>query len=141
MPTLNKYKNFKLFVDHKTRLVYPSFQESKAASETCSSKCDYETFAKHYKISSGLYHADNGAFHTETFQKDIENKKLATKLQRRKRTMAKGLFERLNGTLCAASRSMINHALSKWDKTITAALWPFAMQHADTLYNTTKRRA
>jgi hypothetical protein len=42
-PTLKKYKNFMLFVDHKTRLVYPSFQESKTASEACRSKCDYET--------------------------------------------------------------------------------------------------
>jgi hypothetical protein len=25
-PTLKKYKNLMLFVDHKTRLVYPSFQ-------------------------------------------------------------------------------------------------------------------
>jgi hypothetical protein len=31
-PTLKKYKNFMLFVDHKTRLVYPSFQESKTAT-------------------------------------------------------------------------------------------------------------
>jgi hypothetical protein len=28
-PTLKKYKNFMLFVDHKTRLVYPSFQNPK----------------------------------------------------------------------------------------------------------------
>jgi hypothetical protein len=33
--TLKKYRNFMLFVDHKTHLVYPSFQESKAASEAC----------------------------------------------------------------------------------------------------------
>jgi hypothetical protein len=45
-PTLNKYKNFMLFIDHKTRLVYPSFQESKTASEACRSKCDNEKFAK-----------------------------------------------------------------------------------------------
>jgi hypothetical protein len=43
-PTLKKYKNFMLFVDHKTRLVYPSFQESKTVSEACQSKCDYEKF-------------------------------------------------------------------------------------------------
>jgi hypothetical protein len=45
-PTLKKYKNFMLFVDHKTRLVYPSFQESKTASEACRSKCDYDKFAQ-----------------------------------------------------------------------------------------------
>jgi hypothetical protein len=45
-PTLKQYENAMLFVDHKTRLVYPSFQESKTASEACRSKCDYETFSK-----------------------------------------------------------------------------------------------
>jgi hypothetical protein len=36
---------------------------------------------------------------------------------------------------------MLNHAISRWDKTITAKLWPFAIQHAATIYNTTKRRS
>jgi hypothetical protein len=36
---------------------------------------------------------------------------------------------------------MINHAISKWDKTITPELWPFAIQQAATIYNTTKRRS
>jgi hypothetical protein len=47
-PTLKKYKNFMLFVDHKKRLVYPSFQESKTAAEACRSKCDYDKFAQSY---------------------------------------------------------------------------------------------
>jgi hypothetical protein len=51
-----------------------------------------------------------------------------------------GLVERSNGTLCAAARSMLNHENSIWDKTITAELWPFPIQHAATIYNTTKRR-
>jgi hypothetical protein len=34
--------------------------------------------------------------------------------------------------LCAAARSMLNHAISKWDKTITPELWPFVIQHATT---------
>jgi hypothetical protein len=61
-PTLKKYKNFMLFVDHKTRLVYPSFQESKTASEACRSKCDYEKFTKRYNVTVDSYHSDNGAF-------------------------------------------------------------------------------
>jgi hypothetical protein len=43
--------------------------------------------------------------------------------------------------ICVAARSMLNHAISKWDKTITAELWPFAIQHTATIYNTTKRRS
>jgi hypothetical protein len=61
-----------LFVDHKTRLVYPSFQESKTASEACRSKCEYETFTKRYNITIDSYHADNGAFRSEIFQKSID---------------------------------------------------------------------
>jgi hypothetical protein len=36
---------------------------------------------------------------------------------------------------------MLNHAISRWDKTITAELWPFAIQHAATIYSTTKQRS
>jgi hypothetical protein len=36
---------------------------------------------------------------------------------------------------------MLNHAISRCDKTITDELWPFAIQHAATIYNTTKRRS
>jgi hypothetical protein len=36
---------------------------------------------------------------------------------------------------------MLNHAISKWDKTITSELWPFAIQQAATIYNITKRRS
>jgi hypothetical protein len=50
-PTLKKYKNFMLFVDHKTRLVYPSFQESKTASGAFLSKCNYEKFAQRYQVT------------------------------------------------------------------------------------------
>jgi hypothetical protein len=58
--TLKKYKNCMLFVDHKTLLVYPSFQESKTASEACRSKCDYEKLSKLYNVTVDSYHADNG---------------------------------------------------------------------------------
>jgi hypothetical protein len=130
-----------LFIDHKTRLLYPSFQESKTASEACRSKCDYETFTKRYKVNVESYHADNGAFRTKKFQKDIDNKNQKLNFSGVNAQWQNGLVERSNGTLCAAARSMLNHAISKWDKTITAKLWPFTIQHAATIYNTTKQRS
>jgi hypothetical protein len=48
----------------------------------------------------------------------------------------------LNGkTALLNARSMLNHAIYRWDKTITAELWLFAIQHAATIYNTTTRRS
>jgi hypothetical protein len=139
--TLKKYKNVMLFVDHKTRLVYPSFEESKTASEACRSKCDYETFAKRYNVTINSYHADNGAFRSEAFQKSIDNNHQKLNFSNVDAKWQNGLVERSNGTLCAAARSMLNHAISRWDTIITPELWPFAIQHAATIYNTTKRRS
>jgi hypothetical protein len=127
-PMLKKYKLFMLFVGHKTRLVYPSFQESKTASEACRSKCDYETFTKRYNITIVSYHADNGAFRSDIFQKSIDNKNQKPNFSGVTAEWQNGLLERSNGTLCAAARSMLNHAISRWDKTIKAKLWPFAIQ-------------
>jgi hypothetical protein len=129
-----------LFVDHKTRLVYPSFQESKTASEACRSKCDYETFAKRYNVTIDSYHADNGAFRSEAFQKSIDHNSQKLSFSGVNAQWQNGLIERSNRTLCAAARSILNHAISRWKKTITTELWPFAIQHAATIYNTTKRR-
>jgi hypothetical protein len=134
-PTLRKYKNFMLFVDHKTRLVYPSFQESKTASEACGSKCDYDTFVKRYNATIDSYHADSGAFRSETFQKLIDNNHQKLNFSGVNAQWKNGVVERSNGTLYAAAQSMLNQAIYRWDKTITDELWPFAIQHAATIYN------
>jgi hypothetical protein len=140
-PKLNKYKNSMLFVDHKTHLVYPSFQESKTASEACPSERNYEKFAQQYPVTVKSYHADNGTFRSETFEKAIDNKNEQLNFSGVNAQWQNGLVERSNGTLCAAARSMLNHAISRWDKTMTAELWPFAIQRAATIYNTTKRQS
>jgi hypothetical protein len=140
-PRLNKYKNFMLFVDHKKRLVYPSFQESKTASEACRSKCNYENLEQRYQVTVKSYHAENGTFHSEIFQKAIDNKHHHLNSSGVNAKWQNGLVERSNGTLCAAARLMLNQAISRWDKTITAELWPFTIQYAATIYNTTKRRS
>jgi hypothetical protein len=127
-----------LFVDHKTRLVYPSFQESKTTSEACRSKCDYETFAKRYNTTIDFYHADNGAFQSEAFPKSIDNNNQKLNFSGVNAQWQDGLFECSNGTLCAAAQSMLNHAISRWDETITTELWPFAIQHTTTIYSTKK---
>jgi hypothetical protein len=93
-----------LFVDNKTRLVYPSFKESKTASEACRSKCNYERLAQQYQITVKSYHAYNGEFHTETFQKAIDNKNQRLNFSGVYAQRQNGLFERWNGTLCMSGR-------------------------------------
>jgi hypothetical protein len=68
-PTLRKFKNFMLFVDHKTKKVYPSCQETKSGEAACRSKRDDETFAKRFKVDIDKNRTDNGAFSTVVFKK------------------------------------------------------------------------
>jgi hypothetical protein len=77
----------------------------------------------------------------ETFQKAIDNKNQHLNFSGVNAQWQNGLIERSNGTLCAAARSMLNHAISKWDETITAELWSFAIQHTATIYTTIERRS
>jgi hypothetical protein len=130
-----------LFIGHKTRLVYPSFQESKMSTEACRSKCDYETFAKRYSAKVESHHDGNGVFRTEKFEREIDNKNQKLSFSRVNAQWQNGLVERSNGTLCAAAHSMLNHAISKWDKTITSKLWHLAIQHPATIFNPRKRRS
>jgi hypothetical protein len=140
-PTLKKYKNFMMSVDHKTKVVYPSFQETKTGKEACRSKRDYETFAKCYKVEIDKYHTDSGAFPTAIFQKEIDSKGQKLSVSGVNAQWQNGLVEQSNDMLCAAARYMLNHAISKWDQTMTPELWHFAIQRANTIFNTTKRRS
>jgi hypothetical protein len=92
-----------LFVDHKTRPIYPSFQELKTSSEACRSKGDYETFTKCYKVNVESYQADNSAFQTETFQKYFDKKKQKLNFRGVNTQWKNGLVKRSNGTLRAAA--------------------------------------
>jgi IS30 family transposase len=103
-PTLKKYKNFMLFVDHKTRLVYRSFQESKTAAESCRPKCNYEKFAERNHVTVDSYHANNGEFRSVTFQKAVDSKNQKVNFSGVNAQWQTGLVERSNGTLCAAAR-------------------------------------
>jgi hypothetical protein len=87
------------------------------------------------------YHAYNCAFRSEKIQKSIKDKNMKFHLTGVNAQWQNGLVERSNGTLCAAASSMLSHTISQWDKTITTELWPFAIQHAATIYNTTKWRS
>jgi hypothetical protein len=64
-----------LFVDHKTKLLYSSFQETKSDKEACQPKLDYETFAKRYNVDIDECHTNSCAFCTVIFQKEIEAKR------------------------------------------------------------------
>jgi hypothetical protein len=88
-----------LFVDHETKLVYPSFQETKTGEESCQSKCDYETFAKRYKVDIETHQADNRAFHMSIFQKEIADKGQELSLSRVNLQCKNGLVEHPHCTL------------------------------------------
>jgi hypothetical protein len=131
-----------LFVHHKTRLVYPSFQETKQHLRPVDLNATMKILQSATKSTS-----NHITWTTEPSALKHSKKTLITKKQKlnfrgvTNTQWQNGLVERLNGTLCVAARSMFNHAISKWEKTITAELWPLAIHHAATIYTTTKCRS
>jgi IS30 family transposase len=57
-----------------------------------------------YQVTVNSYHADNGAFRSETFQKSIDNKNQKLHFSGVNAQWQSGLVERSNDTLCAAAR-------------------------------------
>jgi hypothetical protein len=96
---------------------------------------------KNYNVDIDKDHTNNGAFRTVIFQKEIDSKVQNISFSGANAQWQNGLVDRSNGTLCAAARSMFNHAISKWEQTLTPELWHLAIQHAAIIFNTTERRS
>ena len=139
-PTHRRYKYFSLYVDHDSRFLYPFFQEGKTAAETLKGKHAFEAFAKAKGVSLHHIHTDNGVFNSDLYKSDIASKNQTISFCGVNAHWQNGIVERYNGVICAAARTMLLHAQSHWPEIITAEFWPFAVQHAVNLYNSTPSR-
>jgi hypothetical protein len=140
-PTLKKYKISCYSLTTKYAFLHtPHFRNQRPHMRPVDKNVTMRSSHSGTKLPSN-HNADNGAFRSEMSQKAIDNKNQHLNFSGVNAQWQNGLVERSNGTLCAAARSMLNRAISKWDKTITAEIWPFSIQHAATIYNTIKRRS
>ncbi|MFN9981848.1 MAG: hypothetical protein ACK53Y_18125, partial [bacterium] len=62
LPTLKRYKYCNLWIDHYSRFVYPTFHDSKHASELVASKREFQAYAARFQVTIRKIRADNGVY-------------------------------------------------------------------------------
>ena len=68
LPSLKRYRYCNLWVSNCTRYIYPTFHESKHASELVNSKLEFQRFAAKYNVKISKIQADNGVYASNAFQ-------------------------------------------------------------------------
>jgi hypothetical protein len=118
LPTHKRYKFCNIGVDHYSRYVFPTFHETKHASELIASKRSFDTFTAKYNIRIEKIRADNGVYLSAPFQFacDVDNQGLSF--------CAIGghwqnsVAERHIGVITETARTLLLHAIRLWPNVI-----------------------
>jgi len=68
LPSLKRYRYCNIWVDNCTRYIFPTFYESKHASEFVKSKLEFQHFAAKHNVKIHKIRADNGVYASNAFQ-------------------------------------------------------------------------
>jgi hypothetical protein len=135
LPTSKRYKYCNLWIDHATHFVFPTFHETKHATELIASKRDFEHFASRFNIRIKKIRADNGVYSAALFQHDCDLQNQQLSFCAVGSHWQNGVAERHIGLITQTARTLLLHATSKWPSVLNEEFWPFAIKHACAFHN------
>jgi len=135
LPTTKRYRYCNLWIDHSTRFVFPTFNETKHATELVASKTHFEAFAAKFHVKIKRIRADNGVYSAGLFQQSCELLGQDLSFCAVGGHWQNGVAERHIGLLTQTARTLLLHATSKWPQVLTEEFWPFAFKHACNFHN------
>ena len=125
-----------IFADISSRYISVHHQVSLAASDTIHSKIKFEQEAFHSGVQITKYHTDNGVFKSHAFLEELAKHKQEINNSGSGTPHQNGFAERGIGIVQNMAHTMMIHAAMQQPAgTVTAALWPMAMDYACWLYN------
>ena len=134
----NSYHGGTVYIDAASGLVYVEIQVSLGAEETLVGKHKFEQVVMDLgSVTVKRYHSDNGVFDTTVFREDCvanEQKQTFSGVGAKHQN---AVAERCIQTMSYWARTMMVHAAIHWpaDGADNLRLWPFAMKHAEWVYN------
>jgi hypothetical protein len=135
LPTTKRYRYCNLWIDHATRFVFPTFQETKHASELIASKREFQQFASRFNVLIRRIRADNGVYSAAAFQHDCKTNNQELTFCAVGSHWQNGMAERHIGLITQTSRTLLVHATTKWPAVINEEFWPFTVRHACAFHN------
>jgi hypothetical protein len=143
-PILTKhcYTTATVFVDHQySRLSYVYLQYSTSSGEeTLKAKQAFEAFAESHGVRVKHYHADNGRFSDNLFQKDCEQKRQTQSFCGVNAHWQNGIAERHIRTHQEMAKTMLLHARRRWPNAVETYLWPYALHMASEVLKYSPRK-
>jgi hypothetical protein len=136
-PTTSFYHAGTLLVDHASRLLYFTPHISTGAKEAISAKHQFELFASGFNRQIKRYHADNGIFATKLFRESCTRNKQQLSFCGVDAHHQNGIAERSIRTITEQARTMLIHAMIHWPEIIQESFWPYAIQLAVDIHNST----
>ena len=135
--TTKRYKYATVFVDHASKLGYVHLQKTSTAEETIEAKKLFEAYARDRGVHIKAYHADNGVFRANKWRDECRRTGQPLTFSGVKAHHTNGMAEKQIQDLQDLTRTQMIHAAHRWEKCITANLWPYALKISNDMLNHT----
>ena len=133
--THKRYKYATVFVDQASKMGYVYMQKTATCEETIEAKKAFEQHSLDHGVKIKAYHADNGIFRANEWQKSCRDSKQALTFTGVNSHHTNGHAEKRIRDLQDLTRTSLIHSSSKWPGCITANLWPYALRLANDALN------
>jgi hypothetical protein len=136
-PTTSFFHAGTLLVDHASRLLHFTPHISTGAKEAVSAKHRFELFASSFNRPIKKYHADNGIFATKLFRDSCTKNHQQITFCGVDAHHQNGIAEWYIRTITEQARTMLVHVMIHWPEIIKESFWPYAIQLAVDIHNST----
>jgi hypothetical protein len=136
-PTTAFYNGGTILVDYANRLIFFSPHQSPDAKETCWKKHRVELYAHSFNHRIRRYHADNGIFTSKPFKEACAKNHQQLTFCGVDAHHQNGIAEHSIRTVTDYARTMLIHAMIPWPEIIQESFWPFEIQLAIDIHNST----
>ena len=136
-PTTKRYNVATIFVDHYSDMSFVNIQKTTSDEETIKGKEKFEAYAASCGVNIQHCHADNGIFADNKFRKAIIVAHQTLSFCGVNAHFQNAVAERRIRELQDTARTMLIHATRRWPTAVDTHLWPYALRHANDMFNNT----
>ena len=135
--TTKRYQYATIFVHHYSKFEFVYLQKMLSSEETVQAKKAFEAYASNHNVTILHYHADNLHFLHNAFISNCQQKNQGLTYCGVNAHHQNGVAKKQICDLQDQVRTMLLYAMHNWPSMINAALWPYALQLANDIWNST----
>ena len=131
------YKYATIFVDQFSRFTYVNLQQTLTSEETIEAKEAYKHKVRKMGVCIEHYHADNGRFPDNFFCSHVKSSGQSLTFCCVNDHWKNGVAKKAICDVKDSASIMLLHAINQWPGALSVYLWPYTLQHAENVWNST----